>query len=234
MLKRQTTVEKILSKIQIIGGDCSVEGLGLTDEHRQMVINNVTMIYHCAATIRFDESLKKAVELNTRGTRDMITLGLECKKLDLFGYISTSYCHLHESFLLEKAYDPPADPHKIIRSVEFLDGIETEIMTKRLLGHLPNTYAFTKALAEALVNEACIEKNLPAMIFRPSIVIPTLYDPIPGWTDNLNGPAGLMVGAGKGVLRTLYADQKSYGDFLPVDIAVNGLMICSWNYLTFK
>ena len=47
-------------------------------------------------------------------------------------------------------------------------------MAKEILKHLPNSYAFTKALAEALVNEACQKENLPAMILRPSIVIPTL------------------------------------------------------------
>lgn len=47
-------------------------------------------------------------------------------------------------------------------------------MAKKILGNLPNSYAFTKALAEALVNDACQNDNLPAMILRPSIVIPTL------------------------------------------------------------
>lgn len=106
--------------------------------------------------------------------------------------MSTAYCHLNETFLLEKAYEPPADPHKIIKSVELLHEDEVELMAKKILGTLPNSYAFTKALAEALVNEACEKHKLPAMILRPSIVVPTLMDPISGWTDNLNGPAGMM------------------------------------------
>jgi len=93
---------ELLSKIIIINGDCSVVGLGISEEDRQLITENVTLIYHFAATIRFDEKLKKAVELNARGTREMIALAKECKKLDMFGYMSTSYCHLHISFLLEK------------------------------------------------------------------------------------------------------------------------------------
>jgi fatty acyl-CoA reductase len=46
--------------------------------------------------------------------------------------------------------------------------------------------------------------------------------------------AGMMIGAGKGVIRTIYCDQKSYGDFLPVDVAINGLMVCTWNYIAFR
>lgn len=95
-------MKDLINKIIIINGDCAQEGLGISEADRKLVTENVTLIYHFAATIRFDEKLKKAVELNTRGTREMIALAKECKKLDMFGYMSTAYCHLHESFLLEK------------------------------------------------------------------------------------------------------------------------------------
>lgn len=101
-LKKQMSTEKMISKIVVIAGDCSIESLGISESDRKMILDNVTLMYHFAATIRFDEKLKKAVELNTRGTREMIKLALECKNLEMFGYMSTSYCHLHESFLLEK------------------------------------------------------------------------------------------------------------------------------------
>lgn len=102
MLKKNKTVDELISKIIIINGDCSLEGLGISEKDRQLIAENVTLVYHFAATIRFDEKLKKAVELNTRGTREMLNLAKECKNLDMFGYMSTAYCHLHESFLLEK------------------------------------------------------------------------------------------------------------------------------------
>lgn len=44
----------------------------------------------------------------------------------------------------------------------------------RLLGHFPNSYAYTKCLSEGLVVEA-IEAGLPLMILRPSIGNNTLY-----------------------------------------------------------
>jgi len=67
---------------------------------------------------------------------------------------------------------------------------------------------------------------------RPSIVIPIWKEPIPGWTDNINGPTGLLIGAGKGVIRTMYCNSSGYGDFLPVDIAVNGILVASWRNIT--
>lgn len=102
--------------------------------------------------------------------------------------MSTSYCHLHEKLLLEKPYDPPADPQRIIKAIECLDEAEVDAMTTKILGDIPNTYAYTKALAEALVNDA--RHDIPTLILRPSIVIPTWREPLPGWTDNINGPTG--------------------------------------------
>lgn len=43
--------------------------------------------------------LKKAVLLNTRGTKEMLELAKEMKHLKLFAYISTAYCHLEEKVL---------------------------------------------------------------------------------------------------------------------------------------
>lgn len=101
-----------------------------------------------------------------------------------------------------------------------------------MLGTCPNTYAFTKGLSEAIVVENM--KIVPTIIVRPSIVIPIYKEPIPGWTDNINGPAGLLIGAGKGVIRTMYCNSDSYGDYLPVDLGVNGMLIATWNYIANK
>lgn len=73
----------MISKIVLIEGDVSLVGLGLSDDDKKLITENVTLVYHAAATIRFDEKIKKAVELNTRGTKEMIKLALECKKLEV-------------------------------------------------------------------------------------------------------------------------------------------------------
>lgn len=67
-----------------------------------------------------------------------------------------------------------------------------------------------------------------------SIVIPVWKEPIPGWTDNINGPAGLLIGAGKGVIRTMYCNSDGYADFLPVDIGVNAMLACTFDYFTHR
>lgn len=58
----------------------------------------------------------------------------------------------------------------------------------RLIGKRPNTYTYTKALAEHLLMEEC--GGIPLAIVRPTIVTAAMKEPIPGWVDNLNGPTG--------------------------------------------
>lgn len=68
---------------KVISGDVSLINLGISKEDKEKIINEVTIIYHCAATVRFDEALKTAVLLNTRGTKFMVELAKECKVLDV-------------------------------------------------------------------------------------------------------------------------------------------------------
>lgn len=60
----------------------------------------------------------------------------------------------------------------------------------RLVGKCPNTYTYTKALAEELLEREC--GTVPLAIVRPSIVTAALKEPIPGWVDNLNGATGIF------------------------------------------
>ncbi|KAI8117470.1 putative fatty acyl-CoA reductase [Lucilia cuprina] len=230
MVKKQRGEDVILSKVQAIYGDVLQPGLGISEEDVAILSRDVSIVYHCAATVRFDEPLRQAVFMNTRGTKYMLELAAKLKNLSFFAYVSTAYCHLHVKTLYEKPYDPPADPHKVMNACEWLSDEEVGMIEKKILGDIPNTYAYTKSLAEALVVEKFDE--LPAVILRPSIVIPIWREPIPGWTDNINGPTGLLIGAGKGVIRTMYCNSSGFGDFLPVDVAVNGILVASWRFLT--
>ncbi|RLU25754.1 hypothetical protein DMN91_001912 [Ooceraea biroi] len=231
-VKAQRGLSALHKAVTIVSGDVLLPGLGLSVEDRKMLCDNVDIVYHGAATVRFDELLKRAVLLNTRGTKQMLELAKEMKHLLLFTHISTAYCHLEEKILGERTYPPPANPHQVIKCVEWMDDDVVEAMTDKILGKVPNTYAFTKALSESLVEESM--PHIPSIILRPSVVIPVWKDPLPGWTDNINGPTGLLIGAGKGVIRTMYCNKNGYADYLPVDIAVNAILITTWNFIYFK
>ncbi|KAH9645169.1 hypothetical protein HF086_005714 [Spodoptera exigua] len=50
-----------------------------------------------------------------------------------------------------------------------------------LIKNWPNTYTYTKAVAESLVE--AMGKDLPICVVRPAIVVTTIREPTPGWLD---------------------------------------------------
>lgn len=72
-------------------------------------------------------------------------------------------------------------------------------LTPKLIASRPNTYTFTKALAEKMLQGE--SGSLPVAIVRPSIVLSALREPVAGWIENWNGPTGIIAAAGKGFFR---------------------------------
>ncbi|CAD6193059.1 unnamed protein product [Caenorhabditis auriculariae] len=99
-----------------------------------------------------------------------------------------------------------------------------DLITPKLLGNRPNTYTLTKALAESQFEIDSV--GLPVIVVRPSIVGAMWKSPLPGWTDNINGPTGIMVGVGKGVLTNMCGNIDSKADIIPVDIVANMIIVC--------
>jgi len=63
-------------------------------------------------------------------------------------------------------------------------------------------------------------------------VIPAIAEPLPGWVDNLNGPVGLFVAGGKGVLRSIHCNANYNAEITPVDIAINNLIVIAYRIAT--
>lgn len=105
------------------------------------------------------------------------------------------------------------------------DGLVNDI-TPKLIGDRPNTYIYTKALAEYVVQQEGAKLNVA--IVRPSIVGASWKEPFPGWIDNFNGPSGLFIAAGKGILRTMRASNNALADLVPVDVVVNTSLAAAW------
>ena len=49
-------------------------------------------------------------------------------------------------------------------------------------------------------------------------------EPFPGWVEGLNGPTGLMIGAARGVVRSMHCNPDLPADIIPVDTAINALI----------
>ncbi|XP_068621838.1 fatty acyl-CoA reductase 1 [Battus philenor] len=215
------------SKVFVVNGDVSEIGLGLSAEDRALLTNQVHIIFHVAASVRFDDPFAVAVNLNLRGTREVVELAKETKLLEVLVHVSTSYSNTNRNPIKEVMYPPHADWRDTITVSEETDEYTLSAITPKYLGDLPNTYTFTKQLAEHVVYEE--KGKLPAIIIRPSIVISSHKEPLPGWLENFNGPVGLIVASGKGILRAIYSDPALVADYMPVDIAIKSFIAGAWS-----
>ncbi|EFN76337.1 Fatty acyl-CoA reductase 1, partial [Harpegnathos saltator] len=61
-------VPNFRSKIVPIKGDFSVDKLGLSDYDENLLRQNVSIVFHVGATVRFTEDIKIATTINTSST----------------------------------------------------------------------------------------------------------------------------------------------------------------------
>ena len=104
---------------------------------------------------------------------------------------------------------------------------------KNFLGKFPNTYTFTKNLAEDIVYREWIKyqsdgQRLPTAVIRPGIVCPSLREPISGWIDSLNGISGGVLMVAVGLARIVRGDLGARGDPIPVDYVANSIITAAW------
>ncbi|XP_038220022.1 putative fatty acyl-CoA reductase CG5065 [Zerene cesonia] len=226
--KLQATSPDCFDKLSVIPGDILQEDLGISEEHRSELQEHVEIVFHCAACVRFDMFIRDAVNMNTVGTMKVLKLVEGMKKLEVFEHVSTSYCRCELHTLQEKLYPARHSPQNVAHATRWMDDELLAHLQPKLIEPQPNTYAYTKNLTEDLVTQ--YEGKFPIVIARPSIVTAAYKEPIPGWVDNLNGPTGLLIGAGKGVIRTMHCNENYLADVMPVDMAVNACLLLA--YLT--
>jgi alcohol-forming fatty acyl-CoA reductase len=213
----------VLSKITPVFGDITSPNLGLSDKHLTKVLQS-NLVFHVAASLRLEFSLRPNVLLNLVGTKNVIEVAKLMPNLTLMVHFSTGFCCPDEEVLEEKIISWPDDPQMIINCSNWLNEKAMEALQKHILPPHPNTYTYTKRLAEKLCKNE-YEKGFPVCVVRPSIIIPSLKEPLVGWIDSLNGPAGLMIGAAKGVIRSMLVDGNLETEAIPLDIAINGIIL---------
>jgi nucleoside-diphosphate-sugar epimerase len=133
-----------MAGVEGLHGDMTHPHLGLDDCAYADLRKRVTEIIHCAADTRFGISLESARAVNTEGTRKVLELARDCRKLKKFAYVSTVYTAGRSSG-------------------HFLEG------PFQHSSGFSNSYQQSKYEAEALVCQAMSE--LPAAIFRLSSVL---------------------------------------------------------------
>jgi long-chain acyl-CoA synthetase len=107
--------------------------------------------------------------------------------------------------------------------IRWLRNYLTEAGTKRAneLGW-PNTYTFTKSLAESLICKN--GDGLPIAVVRPSIVETSVKKPFLGWNEGINTSASLSYLLGT-YFRQLPTNERKRLDIIPVDSVCCGMTL---------
>lgn len=96
---------------------------------------------------------------------------------------------------------------------------------QNLIGSFPNTYTFTKNLAEKYLRKH--QGQLNCVIWRPSIIAGSVEQPFKGWTDSISAAGGLTVLGALGILKHLHIPKPNPFDMIPVDIVSNGILVAT-------
>lgn len=130
-----------------VAGDVSAPGLALSGDDAALLAARVSVVFHCAANVRFDLSIKEAVSLNTVGTRNVLLYAKTIENLDVsknknatsshylklervtaavglaqaFIHVSTAYCHCDEEVLEERTYMTDVNPERVIDMIQWVD-----------------------------------------------------------------------------------------------------------------
>jgi hypothetical protein len=154
-----TSHPHLKERIKVVEGDIAKPYLGLSSADRHTLEQNVTLILHCAATTKFMENLRVALEMNVQGPRRVLALAKRCKQLRAFVHVSTCYVNcvrLGYSEIRERIYPfmsrkSGKDVYQLLDEILSMSEAEAEKATPHLIPPYPNTYTFSKALGEVIL-----------------------------------------------------------------------------------
>lgn len=216
----------LIERVVAIEGDITKPLLGLREQDLAELVDNVSVCFHSAAIVGFEQPLKRAIEANLTGTHNVIQLCRRLPKLVSLVYVSTAYSNCIRQELDEHIYPVNVDPQALVEMASSLDQEFLELIKDSLVGRHPNTYTYTKSLSEWLCGQY-VDK-LPIVICRPSVVVCTWREPLVGYLDNVNAGNGIYTYIGQGLLRSAHGEARYCLDHIPVDTVANCIIVLGW------
>ena len=104
---RQDTPE-LLEKLIALEGDVTLPTFGLSPRDLQLVIDHVSVVFNSAATVRFDEELKTAIEMNVKGPRRLLEICRQMKHLEVIIKPFILHAHAHTYLYVKKKKKHPS------------------------------------------------------------------------------------------------------------------------------
>ncbi|KAI4455140.1 male sterility protein 2-related [Holotrichia oblita] len=213
---------ELKKKLVPLRGDCTLPHLGLKEADKQLLIEKANIVFHLAATVRLGEKLKNAANINVTGTYEVLKLCKAMTGLKSIVYVSTAYSHCHNTVISERFFPSPTEPKQLMNLAKNLNDSLMEELTPRLLQKYPNSYTFTKAVAEELLHE--FGKHLPAAIIRPSLVVSSYKEPFGGYVNTFYGITSVISIVSCGLLKSLHCDGEKTANIVPADMCINAMI----------
>jgi len=198
LLKNKTDIERIT----VYDGDVAKENFGLDKTVWHELTTKINTVFHSAASIQFVLPLEKARGINTQGTANVLAFSQACHKNGVLKQL----CHI------STAYVGGVTPHFK----------ETDLDMGQKFN---NNYEKSKLEAEILVHDS-IQKGLPVIIFRPSIIS---GDSITGEITETSITFELMRQISVLRLENFLGDETSSLNIISVDYLVDAMLHISAN-----
>ncbi|KAL0735318.1 hypothetical protein Bca4012_011528 [Brassica carinata] len=237
----------ISEKVVPVPGDVTLNNMGVSDFNLlQDMMQEIDIVFHAAATTRFDERYDVALRINTFGALNVLNFAKKSVKAQLLLHVSTAYVCGERSGLIQEI---PFAMGETLHGKNKVD-INTEMQlveqrleqlaeqgcseeeTKHAMRDLglkraklfgwSNTYSFTKVMGEMFVGH--YRGNMPIVIIRPTMITSTFSDPFPGWIEGVKTVDTVIVSYGKGMLKCFLVDKKGACDIIPVDMVANAMI----------
>lgn len=220
----------LLHKLVPVEGDVTQPDLGLSPQDLEMIVNEVNIVYHSAATIRFTEPLKSATLLHVTGTSYVVDVCHKIKNFEILLHVSSVAAWTINERQVEGVPESDMDPETFSQqmrkaSVEDASRMEQQLIGSHSEGKWLNTYALTKSLAELVVARSSLSK---VVIVRPPFLASPIAEPQIGWFDEPQSGAGLTALFSFGVIRVGYLNFDQVAEFIPIDVCINGMIRATW------
>ncbi len=210
---------------QVIGGDLTLPGCGVIHEDLKTIFETTTHVFHCAASVVFDRPVAEAAEANIGASLQVLEIARGCKNLDNMTSVSTAYVTPHggDTFKVKEALvDLPHSAQEYYRQIRAGERDGQAMISET---HHPNTYTFTKCLAEHLMWER--RGDVPLRLVRPSVVCASRRHPHPGWIDSPAAFAGYLIYVGMGYLQAFPGHPSCRLDVIACDDVVDRILAVS-------
>jgi thioester reductase-like protein len=159
-------------KVISVNVDLTEEKFGMNETDYLLLAEEVDVVINVAASVDFILRLDLNMKINALGALNTLKFAKACPKICAYCHVSTCYVstNLPDGNIDEKVqkYNENIDLETYVYEISHMSPDEAIRREKEIIGDFPNTYMFTKNVAEQLLHQQ--RGNLPMTIVRPAII----------------------------------------------------------------